>query len=209
MAPCIPFHQDTRRHYLRCPHCQLVQVPARYHLSPEHEQAEYALHNNDPVDRGYRRFLSRLSVPLSERLSPGAEGLDFGCGPGPALAMMLEEQGFSMTLYDLYFADHPEHLCRQYDFITATEVVEHLSQPGQTLQALWSCLRPGGWLGLMTKMVTSEEAFARWHYIRDPTHIAFFSRETFIFWCRQQRATVEFVGSDVILLHKPSTTVSQ
>ncbi|WP_426415979.1 class I SAM-dependent methyltransferase [Aestuariirhabdus sp. LZHN29] len=207
-APCTPFHQDARREYLRCPQCQLVQVPARFHLNAEQERAEYELHNNDPLDPGYRRFLSRLSIPLTERLAPRSSGLDFGCGPGPALAQMMDEQGFHMELFDPFFANDPSRLSAHYDFITATEVMEHLSQPGQVLETLWQCLRPGGWLGIMTKLVTHQSAFGQWHYIRDPTHIVFFSRATFMFWGRQQQAAIEFIGNDVILLHKPSSRAS-
>ncbi|MCL6415043.1 class I SAM-dependent methyltransferase [Aestuariirhabdus sp. Z084] len=206
---CAPFHQDKFRLYLRCPHCYLVQVPDHYHLSAEQERAEYELHNNDPEDPGYRGFLSRLSVPLFERLPGQAEGLDFGCGPGPALARMFEEQGYSMRLFDPFFANHPQHLEANYDFITATEVLEHLSQPAEVLNQLWSILKPGGWLGIMTKLVISETAFANWHYIRDPTHIIFFSQETFLFWGRQHQARVEFIGKDVTLIQKPASQDTQ
>ena len=39
-----------------------------------------------------------------------ARGLDFGCGPGPALTLLMEEAGFAkMNLYDpFYFADEYE-----------------------------------------------------------------------------------------------------
>ncbi|MDA1381669.1 methyltransferase domain-containing protein [Plesiomonas shigelloides subsp. oncorhynchi] len=55
--------------------------------------------------------------------------MDFGCGPGPLLAQMLEEAGFRMHKYDPYF--HPERatLAREYDFVTCTEVAEHFMPP--------------------------------------------------------------------------------
>ena len=43
------------------------------------------------------RFLGRLAEPLVERLDPGASGLDFGCGPGPALAAMLTRRGYTVA----------------------------------------------------------------------------------------------------------------
>ena len=196
------FHQDSRREYLRCSVCALVYVPARYHLHPDAERAEYALHQNDPSDAGYRGFLSRLSVPLCQRLPENCSGLDFGCGPGPTLSLMLEEQGHRMALYDPFFFPDSSCLQRDFDFITATEVVEHLRSPGEVLQRTWQQVRSGGYLGVMTKLVIDATAFAGWHYKNDPTHISYFSRETWQWWAAGQAAELEFIGADVILLRK-------
>ncbi|MBN7798273.1 class I SAM-dependent methyltransferase [Parahaliea mediterranea] len=198
-----PFHTDRRRHYLRCADCALVFVPPRYYLDRAAERAEYDLHENAVDDPGYRRFLSRLFDPLAARLRPGAEGLDFGCGPGPALAAMLREAGFAVNLYDLFYHPDAAALARDYDFICATEVVEHLHHPGRELERLWRCLRPGGVLGIMTKLVRDREAFAGWHYKNDPTHVCFFSRETWRWWARRRGASLVFEGADVILVTRP------
>lgn len=201
-SPADPFCEDRRREYLRCPECQLVFVPSRYHLDPAAERAEYEQHENDPESPGYRAFLGRLAGPLMQRLAPGARGLDFGCGPGPALAAMLTEAGFEVATYDPFFRPDASALDSQYDFITATEVVEHLCRPGRVLQSLWSMLTPGGWLGVMTKLVLDRSAFMGWHYKNDPTHVVFFSCETWRWWASQQGAALTFVGSDVILLKR-------
>src|SRR5699024_8178290 len=118
-------------------------------------------------------FLGRLFTPLAARLSPGAQGLDFGAGPGPTLSLIFEEAGYSMAIFDPFYAPDASVWQRHYDFITATEVVEHLAAPGREIERLLGRLRPGGWLGLMTKRVHSREAFGDWHYIRDPTHVTF------------------------------------
>ncbi|MGY0215791.1 class I SAM-dependent methyltransferase [Endozoicomonadaceae bacterium StTr2] len=195
-----PWHQDKFRIYLRCSNCFLVFVPPEYHLSAEAEKAIYDRHDNQVNEPGYRRFLSRMYDPICERVKVGAEGLDFGCGPGPALAAMFEEAGYKITLYDLYYANNPERLTRTYDFITATEVMEHLSAPGRVLENLISLLRPGGTLGIMTKLVKSREAFRNWHYIRDPTHICFFSHPTIEWISRKYFLHAEIIGPDIILL---------
>ncbi|HFD81604.1 MAG TPA: class I SAM-dependent methyltransferase [Gammaproteobacteria bacterium] len=194
------FFRDRRRSYQQCRHCRLVFVPPRYHLSPETEKAEYDLHRNDPHDPGYRRFLGRLFEPVRRRLPVGSRGLDFGCGPGPALALMFAEAGYPMSVYDPFYADVPQRLRQRYDFITATEVVEHLRRPGEELQRLWRLLEPGGLLGIMTKRVIDREAFAGWHYRRDPTHVCFFSDETFEWLAQCWGAGLEFVGNDVVIL---------
>lgn len=196
------FASDSRRPYLRCAACGLVFVPPAYYLSRDAERAEYDLHQNNVDDPGYRAFLSRLSQPLCERLSPGARGLDFGCGPGPALAQMMAAAGFEMALYDSFYASDTAPLAQQYDFICATEVVEHLHHPGRELERLWSLLRPGGWLGVMTKLVRDAEAFTNWHYKNDPTHVCFFSTRTWQWWAGRRGATVEIIGADVALFRK-------
>lgn len=198
------FHRDRRRPYLQCTVCRLVFVPPAQRLDAVREKAEYDLHDNDPADPGYRRFLARLAGPLLARLPAASEGLDFGCGPGPALSMMLAAEGHRVALYDPFYAPDPEMLTRRYDFITASEVVEHLHRPGAELERLWGMLRPGGVLGLMTKLVIDADAFARWHYKNDPTHVCFFSRDTFAWLADRLDAQLEIIGADVILLTKPA-----
>ena len=196
------FHCDRRRSYLRCASCALVFVPPQQLPDRERERAEYDLHRNVIGDPGYENFLMRLAAPLMQRLAPGARGLDFGCGPGPALAAILRRRGYEVKLYDVFYQPDKRVLTGEYDFICATEVVEHLHRPGPELQHLWSLLLPGGWLGIMTKLVRDRVAFAGWHYKNDPTHVCFFSEQTWRWWARRQGASLEIFGADVILLGK-------
>lgn len=178
-------------------------VPPKFHLSAEQEKAEYDLHCNSPQDEGYRQFLSRVLIPLVDKLPTSARGLDFGCGPGPTLSQMFIEAGYKMDVYDKFYATDRKVFHRQYEFISCTEVVEHLSSPGVTFDALFDLLKPGGWLGIMTKLVIDASAFAKWHYKNDLTHIAFYSSDTFQWLARNRRCHLEFGGKDVILLQKP------
>ncbi len=199
------YHRDARRDYRQCRRCALVFVPPAFRLAPAAEKAVYDQHENTPEDAGYRRFLGRLFEPLRVRLAPGARGLDFGSGPGPTLSVMFEEAGHSMAIYDPFYAPDARVLEGEYDFITATEVVEHLFAPGEELARLAGLLRPGGWLGLMTKRVADRDAFARWHYILDPTHVCFFSERTFHWLADELGMTVAFPAADVVLLQKRLT----
>lgn len=113
----VDYASDRARSYLQCPQCCLVFVTPDQHLSCEDEKAIYDQHQNSPDDQNYRRFLSRLTVPLLDRIKPQSQGLDFGCGPGPTLSVMMAEQGHQMAPYDIYYADHPLVLQAQYDFI--------------------------------------------------------------------------------------------
>ncbi len=196
------YHRDAQRAYMQCGTCDLVFVPPHQHLSGHDEKAQYDLHKNDPNDQGYRDFLNRLAAPLSTRLTPRSTGLDFGCGPGPTLSVMLEEQGHRVALYDKFYAQDASVFDRHYDFITATEVIEHLANPRFEITRLWSCLHEKGWLGIMIKLVKDQDAFTHWHYILDPTHICFYSRETFAWLARLLDADLHIAGPDVILLQK-------
>lgn len=192
--------KDKHRSYCHCSHCELVFVPGCFHLCADDEKAIYDQHENHPEDEGYQKFLSRLMTPLLAHLRPSAKGLDFGCGPGPTLSLMLKQRGFDMGVFDPFYANHPEALARQYDFITTTEVVEHLSQPAAVFEQLFNMLRPEGVLGIMTKTIPSLDNFSDWHYTRDPTHITFYAQESFRYLAKQYQYQVEFAGSDVILM---------
>lgn len=187
---------------MRCCECALIYVPSIFHLDATAERAEYDLHENHIDDPGYRKFLSRLVVPLQESIPPAARGLDYGCGPGPALVQMLLENGHRMARYDPFYALDSRVLEENYDFITATEVVEHMYHPGDELLRLWEMLVPGGVLGVMTKLALDRAAFSNWHYKNDPTHVCFFSRETWYWWGNKHNARVSIRGADVILLRK-------
>ena len=196
------FRQVGKQVYLRCPVCQATIMAPESRLTAEQEKQVYELHDNDPEDPGYRRFLSRLAEPLIKRLPVGAEGLDFGCGPGPALALMFREAGFETALYDPFFHPDPTVLAASYDFITCTEVVEHLYQPAEVFHQLDSLLKPGGWLGIMTCFQTDDARFDNWHYRRDPTHVMFYREATFQWLADRYGWHLEIPRKDVVLLQK-------
>jgi Methyltransferase domain len=199
---CSYFYNDNYREFYRCSRCQLIIVPSIHYLSSEEECAEYDRHQNSPVDAGYRNFLSRLSEPIKKFLKPESMGLDFGSGPGPTLSVMFEEAGHKMSLYDPFYAPDRNVFSRPYDFITASEVVEHMHNPSDELNLLWSFLKPGGWLGIMTKLALDKEAFSKWHYKDDPTHVSFFSREAMDWLGLKWASKPLYYGNDVILFQK-------
>jgi len=194
------FHRDRARKYFRCPQCDLVFVPKCYHLSPEEEKARYDFHQNDPGDEKYRAFLARLAEPVKAELAPGAHGLDYGCGPGPTLSVMFEEDGHPCAVYDLHYADHPEVLEKKYDFLTCSETMEHFYRPREEFELFLQVVRPGGWIGIMTQLREAARPFDQWHYKDDDTHVAFYSCTTFEFLADTYNLRLEFHSDSVILL---------
>ncbi len=210
LSPCCPlcdsnqtelFHQDTARPYFTCQSCYLVFVPKAFHLSPELERAEYDKHQNDPDDEGYQKFLGRTVRPLLKQLSEKSQGLDFGCGPGPCISQMLKNHRIKVTNYDPYYFNQPKILDIQYDFITMTEVIEHVSTPQTVLTSLKKALKTNGILAIMTKRVISQQAFSHWHYKNDPTHICFYSTTTFEWIAAQYDWELEIIDKDVVFFH--------
>jgi len=177
-------------------------VPERYFLSMEDEKAIYDLHQNQADDPGYRKFLARTVEPLLAQVDKDGVGLDFGCGPGPTLSKMLAEKGILCSDYDPYYFNLPRLLEMQYDFITMTEVIEHVSDPRLLFQRLDSMLKPGAVLAIMTKRIIGLEQFKTWHYKNDPTHICFYSDETFQRLAQRLNWRLEMVDKDVVFLYK-------
>jgi hypothetical protein len=116
---------------------------------------------------------------------------------------VLREAGHKVALYDIYYQPDTDVLKNTYDFVTATEVIEHLFDPKNIWSQWLSLVKPGGWIGIMTKQVIDLEAFSRWHYKNDPTHVSFFSQPTFRYLAERDKLELEFIGNDVILLRKP------
>lgn len=187
---------------MRCGNCALVFVPREFHLAPEEEKKRYDLHQNDPGDEGYRAFLTRLLGPLSRVLSPGARGLDYGCGPGPAVSVMLGELGFEVTNYDPFYADDKTALETTYDFVTCTETVEHFGNPGPEWDRLAGLVGEGGLLGVMTSLRAEGTEFSSWRYKDDPTHVCFYSAETLRWIACRYGLVVGFYGDSAAIFRK-------
>lgn len=192
------------KRYWRCRVCALTFLEPSSRLARDAEYQHYLSHENEIDDPGYRKFLSKLADPLLERLPAASSGLDYGCGPGPALAHMLREAGHQVALFDPFFAPGDAILAARYDFITCTEVAEHFHDPAREFAGFDSMLKPGGWLGLMTCFQTDDAKFAAWHYRKDPTHVVFYKRETLAFIASHLGWQFESPIKDVALMRKPS-----
>lgn len=203
-ADVRPHAERRGSRYNRCGVCRLVYLDPVQRPAAEAERAHYGTHENDPDDPGYRAFLARLADPLAERLAPGAEGLDYGSGPGPALSRMMAERGFAMRDYDPFFAPDAEALRRTYDFVACSETAEHFHAPAAEFARLHGLLRPGGWLGVMTEMLDDARDFANWRYARDPTHVCFYHVDTMRWIADAHGWRMETPARNVVLFRKPA-----
>lgn len=212
-CPLCDAGQPTRkavigeRCYYECETCRMIFLDPAQRLSPAAERVHYDTHENDPGNQRYRDFLDRLAAPLVTCLPPGAHGLDYGAGPGPTLSVMLNERGFPTEIYDPFFAPDTGVLERTYDFITCSETAEHFYHPAQEFERFNQLLRPGGWLGVMTQWHDPQPSFAAWHYLRDPTHVSLYSRQTLRWIARRYNWTLHMPGRDIALFRKPGQPI--
>lgn len=165
--------------YWFCQDCEYIFREPSERPTVTEEKARYDEHRN-VESPGYRAFYSGLLQAVDE-LHVKGQGLDFGCGPTAYLSTLLAERGLeSVANFDPFFRNDLAVMDRSYDFITSTEVFEHLREPRETFQRLLRMLNPGGFLLLMTSAPPKDLAeFDNWSYRRDLTHIGFFSRKTF------------------------------
>jgi SAM-dependent methyltransferase len=205
---CAAAHSEPHaavadRSYFRCPGCQLIFLDPQRWPSAEQEAAHYRLHRNAIHDPGYRRFVSPLVEALRTRLAPASQGLDFGCGPGPVVSAMLEEAGHRLRGYDPQFLPDRAALRLRYDFIVLSEVAEHLHTPIDVFTRLRALLRPGGLIAVMTGFAPDPPHFARWHYLRDPTHVMFYAPPTLRWLAGRLGLGCAIPGPNIALLDAP------
>lgn len=211
MLPC-PLCENSRtasrltagqREFWQCDECALTFVPPQFHLEGAEEKARYDTHENYPDDPAYRNFFRPFFDALTKELPPGAKGIDFGAGPGPALAEMLRERGFSVALYDKFFHPQKDVLGENYDFVACTETAEHFQRPRAEFELFQRLLRPGGCLGILTGMLAEGKKFDDWYYHRDPTHVAFYEKRTMEWIGKRFSWESSFPAPNVTLFRKP------
>jgi len=175
---------QLKRTFSRCSECDLLFLDPKERLTLSEEKARYETHENDVTDPKYQEFVSPLVNWIAKHFAPSSTGLDFGAGTGPVLASELRKKGYQMEVYDPFFWPDPKPLSKEYDFVLASEVVEHFSDPKKEFALLKKLLKPSGVLGLMTLLYDAETDIESWYYLKDPTHICAYSEKTFE-WIKQ------------------------
>lgn len=166
--------------YYRCLTCDLIFVSEKHYLDNKSECERYKKHNNSLNNPGYVNFLEGfIKGTKIDQLKNVDRALDFGCGPGPILKILLNRLDMQVEIYDQYFFPDKTFENKRYDLITCTEVFEHLKNPLETMVLLESLLTDRGLLAVKTLFHTTCDDFNNWWYRKDPTHICFYSPLTF------------------------------
>ena len=170
---------ELQKQFHRCPNCQCIMLDPHYYLSAEKENSLYNNHQNSLENAGYVKMFEDFLDYFWNDLTCKEKALDFGSGPTPVLAELLRRRGVSVDCYDKFYQPIECFKNQTYDFMTSTEVFEHLEDPVATLSLLSQHLKPKGIIALMTLFHTNDEAFfLKWWYRRDPTHITFYTPHT-------------------------------
>ena len=204
-ADIAPHHREAARDYFRCLSCELVFLAPAQRPSFDEEIGRYSAHQNREDDRGYLDFLSRLADPVIERVPAGARGLDYGCGPSRAMAQLLSRRGRPTAPYDPVFRPDGALLESTYDFVTCSEVLEHVHRPTELLQRLNGLIIAGGTLGVMTGMYDERTSFGTWWYRRDRTHVCFYHQATMEWIARAFDWGIELPAANVAIFTKAAS----
>ena len=198
----VDFKNIKQKRYWKCSYCEAIILDKEFYLSSNDEYKHYLTHNNDVNDPRYKQFLSNLMLPLIERIKLNSIGLDYGCGPGPALSLMLREKGYQMFNYDPFFHSKKRNLLKKYDFICCTETVEHFHNPFGEFTRFNELLNNNGTIGIMTNFHSEQDIFENWYYIKDPTHVVFYNKKTFQIIAKIFDWDSEFLGNNLVFLKK-------
>lgn len=175
-------HPKFNMHFHECLTCEAIFKDALDHISTTDEKAVYDLHENSIEDLGYVNFLTNFIESAVRPFLPqgGVKALDFGSGPKPVLAHILKETfDIPTDIYDPFYANSPIKDDQTYDLITSTEVIEHVKDPKAIFKQFKKHLKPNGILAVMTLFhPKDQEKFFDWFYIRDQTHIVFYTPKT-------------------------------
>lgn len=179
------FYMHGQREFLQCSLCLSVFLNPKDYLSAEAELAHYNMHNNDPEDVRYQNFVRPVVNPILGNFKPEDKGLDFGSGSGSPIMKLLNDAGYNISQYDLFYHNHPEVLQQQYDYIACSETAEHFKEPHKEFTTFRKLLKPGGRLYVMTLRFDPKIEFGTWFYKTDPTHVFLYSDEAFE-WIREE-----------------------
>jgi hypothetical protein len=174
-------HNKLKTSYSQCKLCEFISKDENAIISSQEELKIYNYHNNSIENEKYvayfKDFLDNAVLP---HFNGARFGLDFGSGPSPVLAMILErDYGFDMDIHDLFYSPEKPYKDKQYNLITCTEVIEHLKNPLAYFRLFKELLHDGGILAIMTLFHPNNDIdFMDWFYVRDRSHISFYTPRT-------------------------------
>jgi len=190
--------------YYHCSNCEYIFKHPSVYKEINDQKERYDLHENEDDNEGYRAYFKRFLDFVLPLVQKPKNALDFGCGKSTLLASMLQEEGIDCDYYDPLY--HPDGLDedKKYDLIVSTEVFEHLQQPKEIFESLLKRLNSGGYLAIQTEFHPNEMGpFMHWYYTQDPTHIVFFTVETFeVLSTFCQCTLVDDNGKNIVVIKK-------
>lgn len=165
--------------YFECPHCGFIQTEDPYWLDEAYSSAitssDIGLIQRNIIVSRKLDFFIRLHLHRARTF------LDYGGGYG-MLVRMMRDKGYDFEWYDEHcenlFAQTHEKNKQKYDVITSFEMLEHLINPVETLNKLFSM---GDTLIFSTSLVPESKPKVQdwWYYgVEHGQHISFYTKKS-------------------------------
>ena len=199
--------KKTSKIYHQCSVCSYIALDEEYYVDENHERSHYDKHHNNFESLGYVKMFEDL---ISEFIPVHVDiktALDFGCGEGEVLPILLDRNSIQCDRYDLFYFPQKIYENKKYDLICSTEVFEHLQNPLEMLKKLLLHVEENGFILLMSAFhPNNDEKFLKWWYIRDVTHIGFFNLDTFEFLAKSLNLEIVKHNNKNIIMFKKLAT---
>ena len=187
--------------FYHCQHCEIIFKDPRSWLSFEEEKIRYGFHHNVIENEGYVSYFDPLFDFLKrmdfENKYQHPRILDYGCGPNPVLQQLMQNKIHNNPIveaYDPFFFSEGLSLARdavwKYQLITMTEVLEHCYNPTAVITDILNLLDGSGLWFVQTRLWSDVKNFSNWWYVRDPTHVIFYSEKTLSWICQKYHLTL-------------------
>lgn len=187
-------HPSNGHIFHECVNCHFIANDSTFYLNDKMEFQQYEQHENSIDDPRYVAFFEKfLTAAVFPFVNEGKKAFDYGSGPSPVLARLLErDYGYNTAIYDLYYSPERIYPGQTFDLITTTEVVEHIPEPLDVFAELKTLMKEDSILAVMTLFHPEDEKkFWGWHYIRDFTHISLFTPKA-------MESVAEKVGLEIV-----------
>lgn len=184
-SPTELFYEIKNKKYYKCQNCSSLMLDPLNYVNSDQERGRYEIHNNDINDTRYQKFVYPIVEAVKSNYNTKHLGLDYGAGPGPVIASLLQKEGYHLNLYDPYFHIYPENLAKKYDYIICSEVIEHFHKPYEEFKGLANMLNENGRIFCLTSLYDEDIDFGGWNYKNDETHVFFYHKDA-LEWIRNK-----------------------
>jgi len=149
-----------------------------------------------------------LATKVSQLCFEQIQIIDWGSGPSPVCATLLQNRGFPVATWDPFFASEIQPKLDYFDLGICIEVAEHFLNPMEDFLAFIACLKPGGFAIVHTHLVEmSDDKFLSWWYTEDPTHVSFYSTAALSILARKLNVSIEVIEDGKIVIFRRPRTV--
>lgn len=190
-----------KRLYQECRCCKSIATVKESFETKDSQKRRYEQHHNSLSDDGYRAFLENFIQPVLKEINHihCEKIIDYGSGPEPALCELLRIYANEGTVlpalceirgWDPFFAPDTPFFETGADLATCLEVAEHFEKPLEDMKKLACAVHSGGYVAIGTMLIpegcfsecdgVAPDAFKKWWYRSDSTHVAFYTLEGLI-----------------------------